>query len=165
MAVTLDANGYYEVPYDSINDLSCCRPKQQRRFRSHHQGVVKDTAILTDASSQTHTVVNERETGSQSLHVDLVGVVDEPISISIPATGPRMAIGYWHHHPGGWRAPIDKAHLGEWTDTPLDPTRKPSTWCWKGCRKGGQGIRRQWQGADPDLPGLDGRAIPSIRWM
>ncbi|NEX83863.1 retention module-containing protein [Aeromonas rivipollensis] len=79
VAVTLDANGYYEVPYARIGELKLEPPKDSNvDFDLNIQGVVKDTATLTDANGQTQTVVNEKVTGSQNLHVDLVGVVDEP---------------------------------------------------------------------------------------
>ncbi|WP_454009625.1 retention module-containing protein [Aeromonas sp. Marseille-Q7275] len=79
VAVTPDANGYYEVPYARIGELKLEPPKDSNvDFDLGIQGVVKDTATLTDANGQTHTVVSEKVTGSQSLHVDLVGVVDEP---------------------------------------------------------------------------------------
>ena len=131
---------------------SCRRPKQQRRFRSHHQGVVKDTAIPTDASGQTHTVVNEKETGSQSLHVDLVGGWwMNPISIpNLTSDWTQDGNGYSITIQEDGRAPIDFKLTSGSGRIPRSITRKPSTWCWKGCRKG-QGIRRQWQGADPDL--------------
>ncbi|TNI73881.1 retention module-containing protein [Aeromonas media] len=79
VAVTLDANGYYEVPYARIGELKLEPPKDSNvDFDLNIQGVVKDTATLIDANGQTQTVVNEKVTGSQNLHVDLVGVVDEP---------------------------------------------------------------------------------------
>ncbi|MCS3455731.1 T1SS-143 domain-containing protein [Aeromonas sp. BIGb0405] len=87
VAVTLDANGYYEVPYDRIGELKLEPPKDSNLdFDLNIQGVVKDTATLTDANGQTQTVVNEKVTGSQGLHVDLVGVVDEP-HFNLDSTG------------------------------------------------------------------------------
>ncbi|MGU5595543.1 retention module-containing protein [Aeromonas sanarellii] len=122
VAVTLDANGYYEVPYDSINDLKLLPPKNSNvDFDLTIKGVVKDTAILTDASGQTHTVVNEKETGSQSLHVDLVGVVDEPHFDLNTSDWTQDGNGYSITIQEDGRAPIDfKLTSGEWTDTPLD---------------------------------------------
>ncbi|WP_323951685.1 retention module-containing protein [Aeromonas caviae] len=122
VAVTLDANGYYEVPYDRINDLKLQPPKNSNvDFDLTIKGVVKDTAILTDASGQTHTVVNEKETGSQSLHVDLVGVVDEPHFDLNTTDWTQDGNGYSITIQEDGRAPLDfKLSSGEWTDTPLD---------------------------------------------
>ncbi|MFQ2471953.1 retention module-containing protein [Aeromonas caviae] len=122
VAVTLDANGYYEVPYDRINDLKLLPPKNSNvDFDLTIKGVVKDTAILTDASGQTHTVVNEKETGSQSLHVDLVGVVDEPHFDLNTTDWTQDGNGYSITIQEDGRAPLDfKLTSGEWTDTPLD---------------------------------------------
>ncbi|NKD17964.1 retention module-containing protein [Aeromonas caviae] len=122
VAVTLDANGYYEVPYDRINDLKLLPPKNSNvDFDLTIKGVVKDTAILTDASGQTHTVVNEKETGSQSLHVDLVGVVDEPHFDLTTTDWTQDGNGYSITIQEDGRAPLDfKLTSGEWTDTPLD---------------------------------------------
>ncbi|MEZ6931360.1 retention module-containing protein [Aeromonas sp. S16(2024)] len=79
VAVAQDVNGYHEVPYDRIGELKLEPPKDSNvDFDLGIQGVVKDTATLTDANGYPHTVVNEKVTGSQNLHVDLVGVVDEP---------------------------------------------------------------------------------------
>nr|WP_236754675.1 type I secretion protein [Aeromonas caviae] len=122
VAVTLDANGYYEVPYDRINDLKLLPPKNSNvDFDLTIKGVVKDTAILTDASGQSHTVVNEKETGSQSLHVDLVGVVDEPHFDLNTTDWTQDGNGYSITIQEDGRAPLDfKLTSGEWTDTPLD---------------------------------------------
>ncbi|QXC29663.1 retention module-containing protein [Aeromonas sp. FDAARGOS 1409] len=122
VAVTLDANGYYEVPYGRINDLKLQPPKNSNvDFDLTIKGVVKDTAILTDASGQTHTVVNEKETGSQSLHVDLVGVVDEPHFDLNTTDWTQDGNGYSITIQEDGRAPLDfKLTSGEWTDTPLD---------------------------------------------
>ncbi|MFQ2687491.1 retention module-containing protein [Aeromonas caviae] len=122
VAVTQDANGYYEVPYDRINDLKLLPPKNSNvDFDLTIKGVVKDTAILTDASGQTHTVVNEKETGSQSLHVDLVGVVDEPHFDLNTTDWTQDGNGYSITIQEDGRAPLDfKLTSGEWTDTPLD---------------------------------------------
>ncbi|RWT34058.1 type I secretion protein [Aeromonas caviae] len=122
VAVNLDANGYYEVPYGRINDLKLQPPKNSNvDFDLTIKGVVKDTAILTDASGQTHTVVNEKETGSQSLHVDLVGVVDEPHFDLNTTDWTQDGNGYSITIQEDGRAPLDfKLTSGEWTDTPLD---------------------------------------------
>ncbi len=122
VAVTQDANGYYEVPYGRINDLKLQPPKNSNvDFDLTIKGVVKDTAILTDASGQTHTVVNEKETGSQSLHVDLVGVVDEPHFDLNTTDWTQDGNGYSITIQEDGRAPLDfKLTSGEWTDTPLD---------------------------------------------
>ena len=147
VAVTLDANGYYEVPYDRINDL-LLPPKTATSISiSPSGGGEGHPPSLTDASGQTHTVVNEKETGSQSLHVDLVGVVDEPHFDLNTTDWTQDGNGYSITIQEDGRAPLDfkLSHLGEWTDTPLDHSETP-TWCWKGLPEG-QGIRRQWQGS------------------
>ncbi|MGY3920743.1 retention module-containing protein [Aeromonas eucrenophila] len=101
VAVAMDANGYYEVPYDRINELQLQPPKDSNvDFELTIKGVVKDTATLTDANGQTHVVVNEKETGSQSLHVDLVGVVDAP-HFDLTSTG-------WTPEGSGYSITIDE---------------------------------------------------------
>ena len=122
VAVTLDANGYYEVPYDRIGELKLEPPKNSNvDFELTIKGVVKDSATLTDANGQTHTVVNEKETGSQGLHVDLVGVVDEPRFDLNTSDWTQDGNGYSITIAEDGRAPLDfKLTSGEWTDTPLD---------------------------------------------
>lgn len=122
VAVTLDANGYYEVPFDRINDLKLLPPKNSNvDFDLTIKGVVKDTATLTDANGQPHTVVNEKETGAQTLHVDLVGVVDEPHFDLNTSGWSQDGNGYTITIQEDGRAPLDfKLTSGEWTDTPLD---------------------------------------------
>lgn len=122
VAVTLDANGYYEVPFDRINDLKLLPPKNSNvDFDLTIKGVVKDTATLTDANGQPHTVVNEKETGTQTLHVDLVGVVDEPHFDLNTSGWSQDGNGYTITIQEDGRAPLDfKLTSGEWTDTPLD---------------------------------------------
>ncbi|RQM88277.1 retention module-containing protein [Aeromonas dhakensis] len=122
VAVTLDANGYYEVPFDRINDLKLLPPKNSNvDFDLTIKGVVKDTATLTDANGQPHTLVNEKETGTQTLHVDLVGVVDEPHFDLNTSGWSQDGNGYTITIQEDGRAPLDfKLTSGEWTDTPLD---------------------------------------------
>jgi hypothetical protein len=125
------------VPYDRINDLKLLPPKNSNvDFDLTIKGVVKDTAILTDASGQTHTVVNEKETGSQSLHVDLVGVVDEPHFDLNTTDWTQDGNGYSITIQEDGRAPLDFKLTSGSGRIPRSITRKPSTWCWKGCRKG-----------------------------
>ncbi|MGY3943473.1 retention module-containing protein [Aeromonas tecta] len=122
VAVVMDANGYYEVPYDRINELQMQPPKNSNvDFDLTIKGVVKDTATLTDANGQTHTVVNEKETGSQNLHVDMVGVVDEP-HFNLDSTGwTPEGNGYSITIAEDGRAPLDfRLESGEKVDTPLD---------------------------------------------
>ena len=122
VAVSLNAAGYYEVPYDRIGELKLQPPKNSNiDFDLTIKGVVKDTATLTDANGQTHTVVNEKETSSQTLHVDLVGVVDEP-HFDLNATGWVVeGTGYAITVAEDGKAPLDfKLTSGEWVDTPLD---------------------------------------------
>ncbi|QCG48532.1 retention module-containing protein [Aeromonas schubertii] len=122
VAVTLDANGYYEVPYDRINDLKLQPPKNSNvDFDLTIKGVVKDSATLTDANGQIHTLVNEKETGSQTLHVDLVGVVDKP-HVDLHSTGwAQEGDGYTITIKEDGRAPLDfRLESGEKVDTPQD---------------------------------------------
>ncbi|WP_446323439.1 T1SS-143 repeat domain-containing protein, partial [Aeromonas enteropelogenes] len=122
VVVTLDANGYYEVPYDRIGELKLQPPKNSNvDFDLTIKGVVKDTATLTDANGQTHTVVNEKETGSQSLHVDLVGVVDKPHFDLNTTDWTQEGDGYTITIKEDGRAPLDfRLESGEKVDTPLD---------------------------------------------
>ncbi|WP_461602170.1 retention module-containing protein [Aeromonas rivipollensis] len=117
VAVTLDANGYYEVPYARIGELKLEPPKDSNvDFDLNIQGVVKDTATLTDANGQTQTVVNEKVTGSQGLHVNLVGVVDEP-HFNLDSTGwSQDGKGYTTTIGEDGKAPLDfKLTSGETT--------------------------------------------------
>ncbi|MEH8158272.1 retention module-containing protein [Aeromonas veronii] len=121
-AVAQNIAGYYEVPFDRIGELKLQPPKNSNvDFDLTIKGVVKDTATLTDASGQTHTVVNEKETGSQTLHVDLVGVVDQPhfelgnTGWEVEGTGYAITVGE------DGRAPLNfTLTSGEWVDTPHD---------------------------------------------
>ncbi|MCX0421727.1 retention module-containing protein [Aeromonas veronii] len=121
-AVAQNIAGYYEVPFDRIGELKLQPPKNSNvDFDLTIKGVVKDTAILTDASGQTHTVVNEKETGSQTLHVDLVGVVDQP-HFELGNTGwEAEGTGYATTVGEDGRAPLNfTLTSGEWVDTPND---------------------------------------------
>ncbi len=114
--------GYYEVPFDRIGELKLQPPKNSNvDFDLTIKGVVKDTATLTDANGQTHTVVNEKETGSQTLHVDLVGVVDQP-HFELGNTGwEAEGTGYAITVGEDGRAPLNfTLTSGEWVDTPHD---------------------------------------------
>ncbi|MFU1635134.1 retention module-containing protein [Aeromonas veronii] len=122
VAVAQNAAGYYEVPFDRIGELKLQPPKNSNvDFDLIIKGVVKDTATLTDASGQTHTVVNEKETGSQTLHVDLVGVVDQP-HFELGGTGwVSEGAGYAITVAEDGKAPLNfKLVSGELADTPLD---------------------------------------------
>lgn len=121
-AVAQSIAGYYEVPFDRIGELKLQPPKNSNvDFDLTIKGVVKDTAILTDANGQTHTVVNEKETGSQTLHVDLVGVVDQP-HFELGNTGwEAEGTGYAITVGEDGRAPLNfTLTSGEWVDTPHD---------------------------------------------
>ncbi|MFM5397494.1 retention module-containing protein [Aeromonas veronii] len=121
-AVAQNIAGYYEVPFDRIGELKLQPPKNSNvDFDLTIKGVVKDTAILTDANGQTHTVVNEKETGSQALHVDLVGVVDQP-HFELGNTGWEVeGTGYATTVGEDGRAPLNfTLTSGEWVDTPND---------------------------------------------
>ncbi|MGY3868677.1 retention module-containing protein [Aeromonas crassostreae] len=122
VAVAQDGNGYYEVPYDRIGELRLEPPKNSNvDFDLTIEGVVKDSATLTDANGQTHIVVNEKVIGSQGLHVDLVGVVDEPHLDLNTTDWTQEGNGYSITIEEDGRAPLDfKLESGEWTDTPLD---------------------------------------------
>ncbi|WP_429216573.1 retention module-containing protein [Aeromonas veronii] len=121
-AVAQNIAGYYEVPFDRIGELKLQPPKNSNvDFDLTIKGVVKDTATLTDASGQTHTVVNEKETGSQTIHVDLVGVVDQP-HFELGNTGwEAEGTGYATTAGEDGRAPLNfTLTSGEWVDTPND---------------------------------------------
>lgn len=121
-AVAQNIAGYYEVPFDRIGELKLQPPKNSNvDFDLTIKGVVKDTAILTDANGQTHTMVNEKETGSQTLHVDLVGVVDQP-HFELGNTGWEVeGTGYATTVGEDGRAPLNfTLTSGEWVDTPRD---------------------------------------------
>ncbi|MEH8258040.1 retention module-containing protein [Aeromonas veronii] len=121
-AVAQNIAGYYEVPFDRIGELKLQPPKNSNvDFDLTIKGVVKDTATLTDANGQTHTVVNEKETGSQTLHVDLVGVVDQP-HFELGNTGwEAEGTGYAITVGEDGRAPLNfTLTSGEWVDTPND---------------------------------------------
>lgn len=121
-AVAQNIAGYYEVPVDRIGELKLQPPKNSNvDFDLTIKGVVKDTATLTDANGQTHTVVNEKETGSQTLHVDLVGVVDQP-HFELGNTGWEVeGTGYATTVGEDGRAPLNfTLTSGEWVDTPHD---------------------------------------------
>ncbi|QWZ96094.1 retention module-containing protein [Aeromonas sp. FDAARGOS 1411] len=121
-AVAQNIAGYYEVPFDRIGELKLQPPKNSNvDFDLTIKGVVKDTATLTDASGQTHTVVNEKETGSQTIHVDLVGVVDQP-HFELGNTGWEVeGTGYATTVGEDGQAPLNfTLTSGEWADTPHD---------------------------------------------
>ncbi|WP_279487558.1 retention module-containing protein [Aeromonas veronii] len=121
-AVAQNIAGYYEVPFDRIGELKLQPPKNSNvDFDLTIKGVVKDTATLTDANGQTHAVVNEKETGSQTLHVDLVGVVDQP-HFELGNTGwEAEGTGYAITVGEDGRAPLNfTLTSGEWVDTPHD---------------------------------------------
>lgn len=121
-AVAQNIAGYYEVPFDRIGELKLQPPKNSNvDFDLTIKGVVKDTATLTDANGQTHTVVNEKETGSQTIHVDLVGVVDQP-HFELGNTGwEAEGTGYATTVGEDGRAPLNfTLTSGEWVDTPHD---------------------------------------------
>lgn len=124
VAVAWNAAGYYEVPYNRIGDLKLQPPKNSNvDFDLTIKGVVKDTATLTDANGQTHIVVNEKETGSQTLHVDLVGVVDRPDFIlnGTHWTHDGIGQGYSITVAEDGKAPLNfKLVSGELADTPSD---------------------------------------------
>ncbi|MFQ1607544.1 retention module-containing protein [Aeromonas veronii] len=121
-AVAQNIAGYYEVPFDRIGELKLQPPKNSNvDFDLTIKGVVKDTATLTNASGQTHIVVNEKETGSQTLHVDLVGVVDKPDFILSDTGWTQDGEGYSITVAEDGRAPLDfKLVSGELADTPWD---------------------------------------------
>ncbi|MFQ1684365.1 retention module-containing protein [Aeromonas veronii] len=121
-AVAQNIAGYYEVPFDRIGELKLQPPKNSNvDFDLTIKGVVKDTATLTDANGQTHAVVNEKETGSQTLHVDQVGVVDQP-HFELGNTGwEAEGTGYAITVGEDGRAPLNfTLTSGEWVDTPHD---------------------------------------------
>ncbi|MBL0597463.1 retention module-containing protein [Aeromonas jandaei] len=122
VAISQNAAGYYEVPFERINELKLLPLKNSNvDFDLTIKGVVKDSATLTDANGHTHIVVNEKETGSQTLHVDLVGVVDQP-HFELGNTGwEAEGTGYAITVGEDGRAPLNfTLTSGEWVDTPHD---------------------------------------------
>ncbi|ATL95103.1 type I secretion protein [Aeromonas sp. CU5] len=124
VAVAWNAAGYYEVPYNRIGELKLQPPKNSNvDFDLTIKGVVKDTATLTDANGQPHTVVSEKEAGRQTLHVDLVGVVDRPDFIlnGTHWTHDGIGQGYSITVAEDGKAPLNfKLVSGELAATPLD---------------------------------------------
>ncbi|PKH07185.1 hcalcium-binding protein [Moritella sp. Urea-trap-13] len=75
----VDGEDYYEVKYDAIDGLQLKpTPESNVDFTFTVEGVVKDTAPVTEPNGTTTEVVNEFVTGSQTIEVDLTGVADKP---------------------------------------------------------------------------------------
>ncbi|MDD1780850.1 retention module-containing protein [Enterovibrio sp. ZSDZ35] len=74
-----DNNGLYEVLYSDIANLKLDPPPESNvDFAISVRGVVKDTAIITNASGVDQTVTQVYETNAKTLNVALKGVADEP---------------------------------------------------------------------------------------
>ncbi|MFM4942346.1 type I secretion protein, partial [Aeromonas bivalvium] len=162
VVVTLDANGYYEVPYDQIGNLKLQpAPESNVDFTLVITGVVKDTAILTDANGQTHTVVNEKVTGSQNLHVDLVGVVDTPLlDLDTSQWQPASDRGFEITIQEDGTAPLDfKLISGEFPNAPGD-TSETLNLVLFGLPDGAQVLDGQGNPLTLTYAGLDGDGHP-----
>lgn len=161
VAVSQHAAGYYEVPFERINELKLQPPKNSNvDFDLTIKGVVKDSATLTDANGQTHIVVNEKETGSQTLHVDLVGVVDQPHFDLNTSGWTADGNGYTTTVQEDGRAPLDfKLTSGEWTDTPLDHSETLNL-VLEGLPEGAQVFDASGKALTLTYAGLDGKGNP-----
>lgn len=166
VAVVQNAAGYYEVPYARIGELKLQPPKNSNvDFDLTIKGVVKDTTTLTDANGQPHTVVNEKETGSQTLHVDLVGVADKPDFI-LSGTGwtqDGVGNGYSITVAEDGRAPLDfKLVSGELADTPLD-TSESLNLVLSGLPEGAKVFDANGKAITLTFAGLDGNGKPTYQ--
>lgn len=73
-------NGVYEIAYSDISHLTLQPPPESNvDFTLNVVGVVKDTAVITNANNSTSTVVDEFVTGIKTIEVNLKGVADAPI--------------------------------------------------------------------------------------
>ncbi|MGY4012474.1 T1SS-143 repeat domain-containing protein [Aeromonas molluscorum] len=123
VVVAQDAKGYYEVPYDQIANLKLQpAPESNVDFNLVITGVVKDTASLTDANGNVSSVVSETVTASQTLHVDLVGVVDTPLlDLNTSQWQPASDQGFQITIKEDGTAPLDfKLISGEIPNAPTD---------------------------------------------
>ncbi|WP_284205428.1 DUF5801 repeats-in-toxin domain-containing protein [Psychromonas marina] len=79
-ALVADVDGKYEVSYDDIDKLQLKPiPESNVDFTIKVEGVIKDTATITNPDgTTTTTVVNEYVTAEQTVEVDLTGVADDP---------------------------------------------------------------------------------------
>lgn len=165
-AVAQNIAGYYEVPFDRIGELKLQPPKNSNvDFDLTIKGVVKDTATLTDANGQTHTVVNEKETGSQTIHVDLVGVVDRPDFIlnGTDWTHEGIGKGYSITVAEDGQAPLNfKLVSGELADTPFD-TSESLNLVLSGLPEGAKVFDGQGNELTPTFAGLDAHGKPTYQ--
>nr|WP_244830282.1 type I secretion C-terminal target domain-containing protein [Aeromonas sobria] len=165
-AVAQNIAGYYEVPFDRIGELKLQPPKNSNvDFDLTIKGVVKDTATLTDANGQTHTVVNEKETGSQTIHVDLVGVVDRPDFIlnGTDWTHEGIGKGYSITVAEDGQAPLNfKLVSGELADTPLD-TSESLNLVLSGLPEGAKVFDGKGNELMPTFAGLDAHGKPTYQ--
>jgi large repetitive protein len=123
VVVAQDAKGYYEVPYDQIANLKLQpAPESNVDFNLVITGVVKDTASLTDANGNVSSLVSETVTASQTLHVDLVGVVDTPLlDLNTSQWQPASDQGFQITIKEDGTAPLDfKLISGEIPNAPTD---------------------------------------------
>ena len=166
VAVVPNAAGDYEVPYNRIGELKLQPPKNSNvDFDLIIKGVVKDTATLTDANGQTHTVVNEKETGGQTLHVDLVGVVDRPDFIlnGTDWTHEGIGKGYSITVAEDGQAPLNfKLVSGELADTPLD-TSESLNLVLSGLPEGAKVFDGKGNELTPTFAGLDAHGKPTYQ--
>lgn len=166
VAVAWNAAGYYEVPYNRIGELKLQPPKNSNvDFDLTIKGVVKDTATLTDANGQTHVVVNEKETVNQTLHVDLVGVVDRPDFIlnGTDWTHEGIGKGYSITVAEDGQAPLNfKLVSGELADTPFD-TSESLNLVLSGLPEGAKVFDGKGNELTLTFAGLDGNGKPTYQ--
>ncbi|MDD1793095.1 retention module-containing protein [Enterovibrio sp. ZSDZ42] len=75
-----DQEGVYEIAYNDIGGLRLLPPPQSNvDFSLSVTGVVKDTAIVTNAQGVTQTEIELFETGAKTLPIALKGVADVPV--------------------------------------------------------------------------------------
>jgi hypothetical protein len=162
--VSQNAAGDYEVPYDRIGELQLEPPKNSNvDFDLTIKGVVKDTATLTDVSGNSQTVVNEKETGTQTLHVDLVGVVDQPHFELGTTDWVVEGAGYAITVAEDGKAALNfKLVSGEWADTPSDVSESLNL-VLSGLPEGARVFDASGKALTPTFAGLDANGKPTYQ--
>ncbi|PMN88345.1 retention module-containing protein [Enterovibrio norvegicus] len=74
-----DTNGVYEIAYTEVPGLTFLPPPEANgNFSINIRGVVKDTAVITNAAGVASSVTTVSETASKLLNIVVKGVADEP---------------------------------------------------------------------------------------
>ncbi|PML81364.1 hypothetical protein BCT69_08510 [Enterovibrio norvegicus] len=74
-----DTNGVYEIAYTEVPGLTFLPPPEANgNFSINVRGVVKDTAVITNAAGVASSVTTVSETASKLLNIAVKGVADEP---------------------------------------------------------------------------------------